>query len=144
MAATFDTGDVELLLDLYHSAGSDGEPRRPPWTWAALKPYERDALLRMCAEFVESYNRIHAVKEDELIPPCWVLHHELAAELAVQVWLYYFAHLDTKATPALAGDYYGRHLPGFRQRDGEALGGGRCRADTDLRIAAVVRVGVAG
>lgn len=82
-ATSFAPADVELLLDRYNTAGSDSEPRRPPWTWAALNHDERLALLRMCHVYVASYNRVHAVGEEEIIPPCWVLHEQLVAELAV-------------------------------------------------------------
>jgi hypothetical protein len=45
------------------------------------------------------------------------------------VWLWYFAHLDPKASPPVAGDYYGRHLPGFRAWVDRLLGvsPGECR-----------------
>jgi hypothetical protein len=128
-ATAFRAEDVELLLGLYTATPSDTEPRRPPWTWAALNQDESLALLRMCNVFVSSYNMVHALDEKELIPPCWALHHELAAEIPVQVWLYYAAHLDAKASPLIASDWYGRHLPGFRSRVDRMLGGGpkECR-----------------
>lgn len=128
-ATAFDLADVELLLERYEAAAGEDEPRRPPWTWAALDRAERAALARMVDVFVSTYNHVHAVKDNELVPPCWRRHPALAAELAVQVWLWYFAHMDPKASPAVAGDYYGRHLPGFRSRVDRLLGvsPGECR-----------------
>jgi hypothetical protein len=113
-----DPADLGILLDLYN----DETPQRTPWTWSALTSTEREALLRLCDSFVASYNAIHALKEDDIIPPCWLMHPGLASEIPVQVWLYYAAHFGEKATPAMAGDYHNRHLPGFRSRIPTMLG----------------------
>ncbi|MGH3709281.1 MAG: hypothetical protein ACRDRQ_14520 [Pseudonocardiaceae bacterium] len=125
----FDLADLELLLTRYDTPDSAEQPRRPPWTWTALDRAERAALARMVEVFVSHYNHVHAITGKELIPPCWRRHPGLAAELAVQVWMWYYAHLDPKASPALASDYYGRHLPGFRSRLDRLLGvsPGECR-----------------
>lgn len=143
----FDLADLELLLARYDTPASASQPRRPPWTWTALERSERAALARLIDVFVSTYNQVHAITEGELVPPCWRRHPGLAAELAVQVWLWYYAHLDPKAaSPALASDYYGRHLPGFRARLDRLLGvsPGECRRgehpqtwrkDADQRLA---------
>jgi hypothetical protein len=113
---TFNPEDLALPVDLYAAPAAGPQPRRPPWTWAALTPTEQEALARMIDVWVDSYNHVHAITPTELIPPCWRQHPALAAELAVQLWLWYLSHLDRKATPAIAGEYYLRHLPGFRTR----------------------------
>lgn len=127
--AGFDLADLELLLERYDTPASASQPRRPPWTWTALERSERAALARMIDVYVSTYNHVHAITENELVPPCWRQHPGLATELAVQVWLWYFAHLDPNTSPAIAGDYYGRHLPGFRSRLDRLLGvsPGECR-----------------
>lgn len=146
-ATAFDPDDLALLLERYDTPASENEPRRPPWTWAALNHDERLALARMIDVWVETYNYIHAITPNELIPPCWRHHPALATELAVQIWLWYVAHMDARTTPLIAGDYYLRHLPGFRDRVDRLLGvsPGECRRgehpttwrhDTDQHIAA--------
>jgi hypothetical protein len=143
----FDLADLELLLARYDTPTDTTQARRPPWTWTALDPAERAALARLIDVFVHSYNQVHAITEDELIPPCWRRHPGLAAELAVQVWLWYSVHLDPHtASPTLAAEYYLRHLPGFRHRLNRLLGisPGECRrgqhpaswrTDADQRLA---------
>lgn len=130
MEPGFSEEDLVVLLARYDDPGNEQSPRRPPWTWSALTPAEAGAMARLVDVYVETYNHVHAVTEDDVIAPCWRLHPGLATELAVQVWLYYAAHLDTKATPMLAADFYGRHLPGFRSRIDRLLGRspGECRA----------------
>jgi hypothetical protein len=110
-----------LLIGRYQADGKDA-PRRAPWVWSLLNDNERAALARMIDVYAVTYNAVHAVTEDELIPPCWRQHAGLAHELAVQLWLWYWANIDPKATPAAAGDYLGRHLPGFRSRVDRLLG----------------------
>jgi hypothetical protein len=126
----FDAEDLALLVDLY-AAPTDSNPPRRPWSWVALTRTEQTALARMIDVWVHSYNQVYAITPAELIPPCWRQHPALAAELAVQLWLWYFAHLDRKATPMIAGEYYLRHLPGFRTRLDRLLGisPGECRRD---------------
>jgi hypothetical protein len=116
-----DAADVDLLLARYNAPADEG-PRGAAWAWSALNDEERTALARVIDVFVATYNTVYAVTEDELIPPCWRHHAGLAHELAVQLWLWYWANLDPKATPAIAGDYHGRHLPGFRSRVDRLLG----------------------
>lgn len=130
-ATAFDPDDLALLLERYDTPASDNEPRRPPWTWPALNHQERLALARMIDTWAETYNYIHAITPNELIPPCWREHPALATELAVQLWLWYTAHMDPRTTPLIAGDYYLRHLPGFRSRLDRLLGTspGECRRD---------------
>jgi hypothetical protein len=143
---TFDGEDLALLVDLYAAPATGPELRRPPWTWAALTPTEQAALARLIDVWVQAYNRVHAITPNELIPPCWRQHPALAAELAVQLWVWYFAHLDRKTTPLQAGEYYLRHLPAFRSRIDRLLGvsPGECRRgehpttwrqDTDTQLA---------
>lgn len=125
----FDQADLELLLTRYDTPTSTEQPRRPPWTWAALERSERAALARMIEVFVSAYNQVHAITEDELVPPCWRWHPGLATELAVHIWLWYAAHLDPTTSPTLAADYYNRHLPSFQNRLDRLLGisPGECR-----------------
>lgn len=145
-ATAFDDDDLALLLERYDTPANDNQPRRPPWTWAALDQTERAALARMIDVWVDTYNHIHAITPTELIPPCWPRHPALATELAVQLWLWYHAHMDPRTTPLIAGDYYLRHLPGFRSRIDRLLGAspGECRRgehpntwrhDTDAQLA---------
>ena len=119
--------DIHLLLDRYHTIGTNP----PPWTWAALTPRERAALATLIDHFVTSYNQTYATTEDDLIPPCWPQHPGLAYELAVHVWLWYCTHHDPNTTPEHAGDYYLRHLPGLRHRLDHHLGRspGECRTN---------------
>ncbi|HET9139274.1 hypothetical protein [Actinophytocola sp.] len=124
-----DGDDLAQLLSHYHQPGKDRQPRRPPWTWSARPAAEQAALARLIELWVASYNQVHAITPAELIPPCWPQHPALATELAVQLWLWYAAHLDPRTTPAIAGEYYLRHLPGFRTRLDRLLGvsPGECR-----------------
>ena len=70
----------------------------PPWAWPNLDPTDA-ALLDSCLnEFVETYNRIHAFKVEEVIPRCWRLHPALAQELPVQFWAWWASHIDPKAS----------------------------------------------
>lgn len=146
-ATAFDDEDLELLLALFNTAGDSEQPRRAPWTWSVLDPRERAALARMIDVWVDTYNHVHATTLTDLIPPCWRRHPGLATELAVHVWLWYAAHIHPKTTPLIAGDYYLRHLPGFRTRLDHMLGASppECRrgehphtwrSDTDTRRAA--------
>jgi len=128
-ATAFDPADLELLLALYEQDPKPGRPRRPPWTWPALNQTERAALARMIDVWADTYNHVHAITPSELIPPCWRQHPALASELAVQVWLWYFVHLDPAATPQHADEYHLRRLPAFRSRLDRLLGAspGECR-----------------
>lgn len=128
-ATAFDTADLQLLLALYEQQPRPGGPRRPPWTWPALDETERAALARMIDVWADTYNHVHAITPTELIPPCWRLHPALASELAIQLWLWYFVHLDPAATPVLADEYHLRRLPAFRSRLDRLLGAspGECR-----------------
>lgn len=116
-----DHADLELLLGRYKDTG-EGARYGAAWAWSALDDDERAALARVVEVYVATYNAVYAVTEDELIPPCWRHHPGLAHELAVQLWLWYWANMDPKATPGMAGDYHGRHLPGFRSRVDRLLG----------------------
>lgn len=122
--------DLALLLARYETPDTPDERRRPPWTWPALDRTERAGLARMIDIWVDSYNRVHATSEDDLLPPCWRQHPGLATELAVQVWHWYAIHTDPRATVAAAAEFYGRHLPGFRGRVDHMLGRspGECRS----------------
>jgi hypothetical protein len=146
-ATAFDDEDLEILLNLYNASPTEDEPRRPPWTWSALNAGERAALARMIDVWVDTYNDVHATRPTDLLPPCWRHHRGLAAELAVQVWLWYAAHIHPHTTPLIAGEYYLRHLPGFRTRVDHLLGASpsECRRgehpdswrhDTDSQLAA--------
>lgn len=114
--------DLEQLLARYHAASSDEDRRPPPWAWATLTDAERQVLARLIEAFVATYNRVYAVNDSDLLPPCWRRHPGLAADLAVHVWLWYATHLDPTATPFTAGDYYRLHLPAFRGRVDRLLG----------------------
>ena len=118
-STAFDKADLETLLALYDTTGSD---RRPPWTWSVLDVRERAALARMIDVWVDTYNHVHVTKISDIIPSCWRSHPALATELAVQVWLWYTAHIHPQTAPLIAGDYYLRHLPGFRTRVSSMLG----------------------
>lgn len=128
-ATEFNPADLELLLARYEEPAAQGRPRRPPWTWAALARAERAALARMIDVFVDTYNHVYAITDTDLIPPCWPRHPALAAELAVQVWLWYFVHMDPVSTPQVADEYHLRRLPGFQRRLDHLLGAspGECR-----------------
>jgi hypothetical protein len=147
LATEFDDNDLQLLLDLFNEPGTGERLRRPPWTWSALHRDERAALARMIDVWVDTYNYVHATHPTDLVPHCWRHHPGLAAELAVQVWLWYAAHLHPDTTPLIAGEYYLRHLPGFRSRLNHLLGTSppECRRgehpdswriDTDTQLAA--------
>jgi hypothetical protein len=146
-ATAFDDDDLELLLALFDQPTISDDPRRPPWTWSVLHTDERIALGRMIDVWVDTFNHVHATDPTDLVPPCWRRHPGLATELAVQVWLWYTAHIHPQTTPLIAGDYYLRHLPGFRGRLGHLLGSSppECRRgqhpstwriDTDRQLAA--------
>jgi hypothetical protein len=128
-ATAFNPDDLELLLARYTEPHTQSRPRRPPWTWAALNRDERAALARMIDVFVATYNHVYATKDTELIPPCWPRHPALAADVAVQVWLWYFVHMDPTSTPQAADEYRLRRLPGFHARLDHHLGAspGECR-----------------
>lgn len=96
--------------------------RVTPWTWIALTDPDRDALAEFAAHWVDHHNRIYAVAEDQLIPPCWRQHPRLAVELAVMAWMWYSAHHDPTGIVERAGEFYLRHLPGFHSRLPALLG----------------------
>lgn len=129
-SAALTSHDLDLLLQLYEHDPKSGDLRRPPWTWAALIAEESAALARLVDAWVETYNHTLATRPEEIVPPCWRQHPGLADELAVQVWLYYAVHHHSSASPAAAGEYYLRHLPGFRSRIEPLLGRSpvECRA----------------
>lgn len=115
--AALNADDLDLLLARYELPGEKSEEQfRPPWTWAALTTEEAAALGRLCDTYAATYNRVYVVDRSEIVPPCWRQHLGLAHDLAVQVWHYYAAHLHTKATPNMAGDFHQRYLPAFRNR----------------------------
>ena len=65
---------------------------------------------------MESYNRIHASKVEEVILRCWRMHPPLAQELPVQFWAWWASHIDPKASINNALEYYNRNLPAFQSR----------------------------
>ena len=89
---------------------------KPPWSWPNLSPADAGLLDACLDEFVESYNRIHASKVEEVIPQCWRLHPALAQEMPVQFWAWWAAHIDPKASINNALEYYNRNLPAFQTR----------------------------
>lgn len=121
-STAFDSDDLELLLGLYNEPASSSKARRLPWTWSLLRSGERAALARMIDVWIDTYNYVHATNPHDIVPPCWRHHPALATELAVQVWLWFNAHIHPQATPQIAGDYYLRHLPGFQTRLDHMLG----------------------
>jgi len=122
MTAPLFTDPHQQLLDDYWPDQPKTTKRRPPWTWSALAAPERLALTEKIGDWVDTYNQTYAVTEDQLIPPCWPQHPWLAHELAVITWLWYSAHRDPTATAERAGEFYLRHLPGFRARLPQTLG----------------------
>jgi hypothetical protein len=106
-----------------------GEQRRSPWTWSLRSPEEAAALGDLIGAFVACFNETFASSEDDLIPPCWAHHPALATELAAHIWLWHAAHHDPQPGTGLSGDYYLRHLPGFRSRITATLG----RSPTECR-----------
>lgn len=118
------------------------KPDTPPWTWANLTAQDAAWMDDTLDEFVDTYNRVYALKVDEVIPRCWRLHPALAHELPVQYWGWWAAHVDSQATAHVALDYYNRNLPSFQDRlRTRLLGGGSVgcrkgthsnRIDTDL------------
>lgn len=121
-----DDEGVAGLIALYHAdpapRGDQVPPRRPPWTWSILTKTEAAALEVVVAQFVESYNEVHATAPRHLIPPCWPHHPGLAVELAALAWTWYAAHVDPAATAHQVAEYYERYLPGFRNRMNDMLG----------------------
>jgi len=111
---------IHQLAALYDTA--TGQQRRPPWNWSALTAQERIILVEAVDEWVDTFNTVVAVREDDLIPPCWSEHADLADELAVLLWLRYGAYLHRDATPVRAADYRMRFLPSFRSRLDNMLG----------------------
>lgn len=114
--------DLEMLLPLYHHNPQSSELRRPPWTWAALTPEQAAALARLIEAWIFDYNQVDAETVKETVPECWPQHPGLAHALAIQTWLYYAVHLDTKANPLLAADFKARHLANFRATIDKKLG----------------------
>jgi hypothetical protein len=87
-----------------------------------LSTEEREELLQACENFITDYNATYAYVEEEIIPPCWLLHPGLAKEIPARMWLHHATHHGTKSTPTMIVDYYNRHLPGFRSRIEKMLG----------------------
>jgi hypothetical protein len=113
----------QILLQLYQQKSGDDKPApRRPWVWAVLSPTETAALGTLIDAWVDSYNRIDAVNEHELVPPCWPAHFGLATKLPVMTWLYYAAHRDPGATIIAATEYHLRYLPAFRTSVERMLG----------------------
>lgn len=113
-------GGVHDLVALFDPVA--GEERRPPWNWSVLTAEERIILVQAIAAWVETFNVVVAVTEDDLIPPCWPQHDDLAQELPVLFWLWYGAYVHRDATPVRAADYRSRFLPSFRSRLDSMLG----------------------
>jgi hypothetical protein len=90
--------ELNVLFDDYRR-GDDG---RRPWNWASLPPEHREALVELIDGFADSYNRVWAMSDDQLIPPCWHRHPALAYDLAALVWGYYAAYRGRDASPEAA------------------------------------------
>ncbi|MCO1575586.1 hypothetical protein M8C13_07415 [Crossiella sp. SN42] len=122
----FDPADVGPLLELYYAEPAPDEkmrrPVRRPWNLAALDEQESTAQARLSHAFAASWNRTCAVRVSELIPPCWPQHEQLAQELAVMVWSWYYAHLDERAAPFTAVEFRTRYVVAFRTRLPKTLG----------------------
>ena len=105
---------------------SRADPRsatRPPWTWANLTAEETEWLDLALDNFVDAYNDTHAVRLEEVIPPCWRKHPGLLEEMPVQLWAWWAPHLDEVSTPLTVLEYHNRHLPLFQARlQGNLLG----------------------
>lgn len=102
----------------------------PPWSWANLTDEENVWLDKAIVAFVIAYNDTYTSQLDHVIPPCWRDHPALAAELPVQLWAWWAAHVDEQSTVAAALEFYDRHLPAFKSRlSVELLGRGavNCR-----------------
>ena len=107
------------------------EHRHAPWHLANMPADQRDELFSRVAQFVDDFNETYALKVAETIPVCWPEHPWLAREVNVLMWQWFSAHRDPAASIERAGEFYGRHLPGFRQRLNAMLGESpdECRAD---------------
>lgn len=113
-----DLGDGAVSSDRSRTRDHD----KPPWTWSALTPAERTALIRRLDNYVADYNEVFARDVPELVPPCWPQHPALAAELAVYFWLWISTHADRTASPTAAVEFYEVHLPRFRKDVHNLLG----------------------
>lgn len=103
---------------------------RPPWSWPNLTVDEITRLDLALDQFVATYNHVHVVALDEVIPACWRKHPALAQEMPVQFWAWWASHSNPTSTINQAVDYYGRILPQFQHRLQNRLLGksaGRCR-----------------
>ncbi len=108
-----------ITVDQVHAVAArldSRAPGTPPWAWPNLAPADAALLDRCLDEFVESYNRIHASKVEEVIPRCWRMHPPLAQELPVQFWAWWASHIDPKTSINNALEYYNRNLPAFQGR----------------------------
>lgn len=138
------------LLELIDGLAERTSPKnesRPPWSWPNLTVDEITDLDTALDQFVTTYNHVHVVSLDEVIPACWRQHPALAQELPVQFWAWWAAHSNPTSTINQATDYYGRILPQFQHRLQNRLLGksaGRCRAGehetmTDPDLARAIR-----
>jgi hypothetical protein len=109
--------ELSVLLDEY----SGRDTGRRPWNWSALPPGHREALVELIDRFVDSYNQIWAMSDDQLIPPCWHRHPALAYDLAALVWTFHGAYRDSAASPEAALRFQG-HLVSFADRLDRWLG----------------------
>jgi hypothetical protein len=111
--------ELSVLLDEYWRADTG----RRPWNWAALPPEHREALVELVDRFVDSYNRVWAMTDDQVIPPCWHRHPALAYDLAALVWTFHGAYRDGAASPEAALRFQD-HVVSFAGRLDRWLGRG--------------------
>ena len=119
---------VDELVAAYQGPAAAG-PGTLPWSWATLTPAEGEANATLLDGFVESYNRIWAIHDDETVPSCWHRHPALAHDLAALAWAYHQAYRDRDATPGRALQFQAQ-LPLFARRLDRWLGAepAECRA----------------
>ena len=92
------------------------QPPPPPWAWSNLTEDEAQDLDANLEAWIGDWNRHLALEPRHLITACWRRHAALVQELPVQFFAWKHIHRSTGATAPEAADYYGRTLPGFRDR----------------------------
>lgn len=116
LEAVFGDGEMAKFIQALSVRTSPKEPLLPPWSWPNLSLTEITQLDVALDQFVTSYNHVHAIELNEVIPGCWRRHPALAQELPVQFWAWYCSHTNPTATINQAVDYYSRTLPQFQER----------------------------
>ncbi len=120
--------DLSTRLEQLHNGG---EATEPVWDWTSMdRECARSAWLTLHAWVNDILGEVYKVLGEDAysrqgrIPLCWYQHRELVIDLSwlCQEWRRIYA--TPGATPAHAGDWHERHLPGVlaRAKNGDAAG----------------------